>query len=116
MILDRLDVSDHDFAAGTGWDVKPQGACRGEVCVPLPPEVRTSDGRIDVRVAAERLRMPLLHDEAHGVWALGPATVGGRALDTAVAPDVELPDVDGNPFRLSSLHGRKVLLVAWASW
>lgn len=116
MILDRLDATDDDFAAGTGWDVKPQGACRGEVCVPLPPEVRTADGRIDVRVAADRLRMPLLHDEAHGVWALGPATVSGKALDTAVAPDIELPDVDGNPFKLSSLHGKKVLLVAWASW
>lgn len=116
MILDRLDVSDDAFAAGTGWDVKPQGACRGEVCVPLPREVRTDDGGIDVRVAAERLRMPLLHDEAHGVWALGPATVGGKALDTAVVPAIELPDVDGNPFKLSSLHGRKVLLVAWASW
>jgi hypothetical protein len=116
VILDRLDATDDDFAAGTGWDLKPQGACRGEVCVPLPPEVRTAGGRIDVRVAAERLRMPLLHDEAHDVWALGPATVSGKALDTAVVPDIELPDVDGNPFKLSSLHGRKVLLVAWASW
>jgi hypothetical protein len=25
-------------------------------------------------------------------------------------------DRDGKPFRLSSMHGRKVLLVAWASW
>jgi peroxiredoxin len=37
-------------------------------------------------------------------------------LTTAVAPDLELPDKDGNPFKLSSLHGRKVLLIAWASW
>ena len=39
-----------------------------------------------------------------------------RALSTAVAPELELPDVDGNPFKLSAFHGRKVLLVAWASW
>ena len=25
-------------------------------------------------------------------------------------------DKDGNPFKLSSLLGQKVLLVAWASW
>jgi peroxiredoxin len=37
-------------------------------------------------------------------------------LTTAVAPELELPDADGNPFRLSSLRGQKVLLVAWASW
>jgi hypothetical protein len=72
-------------------------------------------GSLDVRVLSERLGMPLLQDEATGVWALGPES-GGRALTTAVAPDLELPDVDGNLFRLSSLRGRKVLLVAWASW
>ena len=116
MILDDLDVTDEAFAAGTGWTIKPQGACLGEVCVPLPPEVRGSDGRIDVAVAADRLRMPLVHDEAHGLWSLGPASVTGRALATAEAPELTLPDLDGNPFRLSTLHGRKVLLVAWASW
>ena len=40
----------------------------------------------------------------------------GRTLSTATAADPELIDRDGNPFRLSSLHGRKVLLVAWASY
>ena len=40
----------------------------------------------------------------------------GHALTSAVAPDVELPDADGNPFRLSSLRGKKVVMVAWASW
>ena len=35
---------------------------------------------------------------------------------TAVAADPVLMTRDGNPFRLSALHGRKVLLVAWASY
>ena len=60
--------------------------------------------------------MPLLHDEGHDLWSLGPASVTGRRLATALAPELTLPDIDGNPFELSSLHGRKVLLVAWASW
>ena len=72
---------------------------------------------LDVRVVAERLGMPLVGDEPHHVWSLGPETaVTGRALTTAVAPELELPDADGNPFRLSTLRGQKVLLVAWASW
>ena len=116
MILEQLDVSVDDLAAGTGWTVKPQGACRGDVCVPLPAEVRRDDGRIAVDVFAPRLGMPLLHDEEHGVWSLGPASVTGHALATAEAPELTLPDLDGNPFSLSTLHGRKVLLVAWASW
>jgi hypothetical protein len=116
MILEQLDVSVDELASGTGWTVKPQGACRGEVCVPLPAEVTRADGRIAVDVLAPRLGMPLLHDDAHGVWALGPASVSGHALATAEAPELTLPDLDGNPFSLSTLHGQKVLLVAWASW
>lgn len=102
------------FRDRTGWDAKPEGLCKGDVCVPAPGAYR-DDGDLDLTVVAERLSMPLVHDETHGLWALGPAS-GGRALTTATAPDLTLADRDGNPFRLSSLQGRKVLLVAWASW
>ncbi len=30
--------------------------------------------------------------------------------------DAQLTDLDGNPVRLSSLHGKRILLFAWASW
>ena len=117
MILTELTVDAAVFEARTGWAIKPEGACKGEVCVPLPPAATLGPGRIDVRVLAERLGMPLVADDARHVWALGPETaITGRALSTAVAPELELPDADGNVFRLSSLHGQKVLLVAWASW
>lgn len=113
---DRLPaVSVADFAAGTGWDPKPEGLCRGEVCVPAPG-ARRADATVDIAVAAERLGMPVVHDDVHGVTALGPGTATGRTLSTAVAADPELVDRGGNPFRLSTLHGRKVLLVAWASY
>lgn len=115
-VLLTSTITDPDsFEDATGWAIKPQGACRGEVCVPLPGQAR-AEGGIDVAVVAERLGMPVLRDDAHGLVALGPSTVVGRALESAVAPELELPDADGNPFRLSSLHGKKVLLVAWASW
>ena len=81
------------------------------MCVPLGDEARGSAGAL-----AERLGMPVVHDEAHGLWAVGPASVTGRALATAEAPELVLPDLDGNDFALSSLRGRKVVLVAWASW
>ena len=32
------------------------------------------------------------------------------------APDFTLNNLDGKPFRLSSLRGRRVVLVFWASW
>lgn len=113
MILDRLDVPVSDFEAGTGWALKPEGACRGDVCVPLP---QPAGPTVDVTSVADRLGMPLVADDARGLWALGPAAPTGHALVTAVAPELELPDVDGRPFRLSSLRGRKVVLVAWAPY
>ena len=33
-------VSPDEFAAGTGWTPKPEGLCRGEVCVPAPGALR----------------------------------------------------------------------------
>ena len=117
MLLERLDVDPDAFARRTGWTVKPEGACKAEVCVPLPADARTSSGALDVGVVAGRLGMPLVRDDAHDLWALGPETaVTGRALSSAVAPDLTLPDIDGRPFALSSLRGQKVVLVAWASW
>ena len=112
MILDRLEVTPGELRVRTGWELKPEGLCKADRCVPLPEK---AGERIDVRVLAERLGMALVHDEEHELWALGPES-GGRALLSAELPDVTLPDRDGNPFSLSALHGKKVLLVAWASW
>jgi hypothetical protein len=114
MLLESLEVDAAAFAGRTGWQAKPEGLCKGDVCVPAP-DVARGGGPLDVEKVAERLRMPLVHDTEHGIWALGPES-GGAALTSATAADPELIDVDGNPFRLSALHGRKVLLVAWASW
>ena len=108
-------VSPEELQSRTGWAITPQGACKGEVCVPLEAEV-LRDGKVDLQAFAERLGMPLVHDARFGLWALGPESLGGRALTTAVAPELVLPDLDGKPFAFSSLCGRKVVLTAWASW
>ncbi len=109
MITNTLDIAAEDFASGTGWDIKPEGACKGEVCVPLP------DGYSALH-AADRLGMAVVGDDASGLWAFGPESLSGRALVTAQAPDVALPDLDGNEFQLSSLRGQKVVVVAWAPY
>ena len=111
MILERLEVTPEELRARTGWELKPEGLCKADRCVPFDDV----GDRLDVGLIADRLGMALLHDEAHGLWALGPES-GERALMSAEMPDVTLPDRHGNPFSLSALHGKKALLVAWASW
>lgn len=113
MLLEDLEIDAAAFAAGTGWKVEPRGACRAEMCVPLGG---ADDDDFDLRDVAERLGMALIHDDPTRLWALGPDTVGGRALGSAQAPDLVLPDLDGTDFALSSLRGQKVLLVAWAPY
>jgi hypothetical protein len=112
MISSTVEVERTEFERQTGWEIKPEGACKDGHCVPLPGPV---SGAVDLRLVAERLNMPLIHDEAAGLWCLGPRS-GGKALTSARAPELELPDWRGEMFRLSSLRGQKVLLVAWASW
>ena len=117
-----LLTSDHPidrkaFERGTGWELSPEGACRGEVCVPLPDGAAdgAADGAVDVDAIAERLGMPLVRHSAD-LAALGPATLGGRVLPSADAPELVLPDFDGRPFDLASLRGQKVVLVAWSPY
>ena len=111
MLLGSLDVSAAQFAEGTGWEIKPEGACKGEVCVPLE---RTAG--FQIRPTAEKLGMALVAEPDAGMWALGPETLGDRALVTAEAPDFALDDLQGVPFRLSTLRGQKVLIVSWAPY
>lgn len=112
MILDSLSIPAAILERETGWAIKARGACRGAMCVPLPAHEAT----VTVDALAEHLGMGVVYDERHGLWGVGPSTVSGRALDSAEAPDFTLPDLTGGTFRFSSLRGRKVVLVAWASW
>ena len=111
MLFRTAVVTADELARVTGWHVGPEGLCREDRCIPFA----SADDAVDLAAVARAIGAPLVHDPDHGLWALG-AEAGGHALTSATAPDLELPDVDGKPFHLSSLRGRKVLLVAWASW
>jgi len=112
MIFRSPRVTAAELERTTGWELKPEGLCRDERCVPF---VAGSPDAIDLADVSRALGMPLVAEPRDGLWALGPES-GGKALATATFPDIELPDLEGRMFRLSSLRGQKVLLVAWASW
>ena len=112
MIATAPRLSADELRRATGWELKAEGLCRGDLCVPFPSDDRST---VDLEALSKRLGRPLLHDAAHGLWSLGPES-GGRFLADARFPELTLPDLDGEPFSFSSLLGRKVVMVAWASW
>ena len=100
----------------TGWALKPEGMCRDELCVPLPPEA-VSGNEVDVAAFWRRIGGPAVANKDGDVWALGaPADERNNALQGLEAPDFTLPDIDGTPRKLSDLRGKKVFLATWASW
>ena len=116
MILDRLDIDAGSFEAATGWQIKPEGACKGEVCVPLDRATGSADG-FDLVATADRLGMAIVADAETGLWSIGPESLGGLSLATAEAPDLCLPDVlTGADVKLSSFRGQKVVLAVWAPY
>jgi hypothetical protein len=117
---DALWLSGRDAEAVTGWALKAEGLCKGDLCVPLPPGrerdvVRGS--RVDAAALWGRLGHPVAHSERGHVWVLGQsAEERGAALRSLAAPDFTLPDPAGRAHSLSDHRGKKVLLVTWASW
>ena len=115
-----LWLTREDLTRATGFELKPEGLCKGEICVPVPRDGTNfvdSTGAVDVAAFWRHMGQPVVHDEARTTWVLG---VGARertaALETFEAPDFRLPDLDGRLHGLSEQRGRKVLLATWASW
>jgi thiol-disulfide isomerase/thioredoxin len=50
------------------------------------------------------------------VQKAAPSTANAYALLNKQAPEINLPDIDGKAFSLSSLKGQYVLVDFWASW
>ena len=71
----NLWLSLDDLRATTGWELKPQGVCLGEVCVPIPAGrdadfVGTDGTQFNLAALARQLNQPAVHDDAHAVWSL----------------------------------------------
>jgi AhpC/TSA family len=115
-----LWLSADDLKRISGWEFKPQGFCKGEVCVPVP-DARKSEfidgGRYNLAALAGLLGQPVVTDAEFNAWCFGEAaSERTRTLTSLDAPDFSLPDLDGQMHSLSDYRGKKVLVVSWASW
>ena len=103
-----------------GWSLKPEGLCRGEVCIPVPAGSEADyvrDGAVNIAAFFRRIGKPVLASRERDVWLFGESA-GDRAaqLESLEAPDFTLPDLHGKPHSLSDYRGSKVFLTTWASW
>jgi hypothetical protein len=115
---ESLRVSPAELEGALGWTAKPEGLCRGEVCIPTAsrPELVNETG-IDLAAFAELVGRPLVLDSGERAAALGAsASEQATLLASGVAPDFSLPDLNGELHTLSEHRGKKVLLIAYASW
>jgi hypothetical protein len=93
----------------TGWEMKPHGLCRGDVCVPVPLTAPVSLAEV-----AAALGRPLATAElTDRVVAVLGEPVGAGAGEQVLG--LQLADVDGNPLALGA-PGRKTAIVAWSTW
>jgi hypothetical protein len=117
---DRLLIRPEDLPGVNGFELKPEGACYEDLCIPVREELFVdADGSrwFDLTAFADLLEQPWVADTESRVWSFGeaPAKRAGLMVD-AEAPDLELTDRKGNVVRLADLRGKKTLVVTWSSW
>lgn len=117
---DQLWLSAEETETVSGWTLKPEGLCRGDICLPIPDgdaEDFVADGHINLAAFWRRMDKPVAHSRDGGVWAFGEgADDRAQRLQSLEAPDFSLPDLNGDIHRLSDYRGKNVFLVSFASW
>ena len=113
VLLDAAAVRDR-----LGWEVHDGLLCNESMCIPLAEESAVvRDGAIDLAGLAGAMDRALAVDLDERAAFLGSsARERGQALGSQHAPDFSLPDLSGRQHTLAEQRGKKVLLVAWASW
>ena len=113
---EALWIRTTDLPRINGFELKPQGACRADICIPVP-KTMTRGAYFNLTAFAERVGQRVVADVPGRVWSLGEIpVVRGAYLESRLAPDFSVPDRKGRPVKLSHFLGKKVLLVTWASW
>ena len=97
-----------------GFELKPQGACKEDVCIPVTKDLRHG-AFFNLSGFAKKIHQPVVMDS--GVWSFGDIPLlRGAFVNSRIAPDFAVPDRKGRVVHLSDFRGKKVLVVTWASW
>jgi len=104
----------------TGWQIKPEGFCKDDVCVPTPAgreQEFTGEATVNIAAFWALMGKPAVQSEASDVWFFGEsAHARNDALLSLEAPDFSLPDFSGKLHSLTDFRRKRILLATWASW
>ena len=113
---DGLWVRKTDLPRINEFELKPQGACRGEVCIPVD-KTMTRGRFFNLTAFAHKIGQPLVFNREAHVWSFGEIPLlRGQFLESRASPDFAVPDRTGRSVHLSDFRGKKVLVLTWASW
>lgn len=109
-----LWVRKADLPKINDFEVKPQGACREDLCIPIDKNLLKGE-YFNLSGFARKIGEVAVADSS--VWSFGEIPVlRGSFTGSRVAPDFAVPDRKGKIVHLSDFRGKKVLVVTWASW
>jgi hypothetical protein len=113
-----VELAPSELERATGWELRDEGLCRGDVCVAVRDRRALLDGdTVSLDGFARLLGRALATEPAARLAVLGDAPTGTAVDgDGLEAPQFTLPDVDGRPVSFADYAGRKRLLVFWSSW
>ena len=114
--VDALWIHKRDLPRVNGFALKPQGACRADLCIPIPKDMVRGD-HFNLTAFAKKAGQAIVADADARVWSFGKMqALGGGLSKSRMAPDVTVPNRFGRPVHLAGFRGRKALVVTWASW
>ena len=117
---DELLIRPEDLKRVNGFELKPEGACYQDMCIPMNDRLLTElDGKrwFNLTAFADLLEQPYVADVESRVWSFAeiPAKRESMMVD-AMAPDFEVVDREGKVVRMADYKGKKALIVTWSSW
>lgn len=115
-----LLVSPKDLTRINGFVLKPEGACFGDLYIPLNDSLlveQDNQSWFDLTTFANLLEQPYVVDTEARIWSFAemPAKRESMVVD-AMAPNFEVIDRQGNVIRMADFKGKKALIVTWSSW
>lgn len=96
------------------FHIKPEGACRADLCIPISKQLKNGEW-FNLTGFAHKIGQTIVADSS--VYSMGEIpVVRGNFYQSRIAPDFAVPDRSAKMVHLSDFKGKKVLVITWASW